>query len=103
MGYYSRLPRPLLETLDKIWRKTSMKSTEFNAQSGKSIMELMIVMTVIAILVTFAVGQLGSSKTNLHRQNLAREFKINLERARFDSVKRRATDPSTMANVKILN
>jgi Tfp pilus assembly protein FimT len=80
-----------------------MKSPEFNAQSGKSVMEMLIVMVVITVLVTFAVTQFGDSKTNLQRQNLAREFKVNLERARFDSVKRRATAVETMAYVKIIS
>lgn len=50
----------------------------------------MIVLSVSAILATFAVGRFVSAGTSFKRQNVARELKINLERARFDSVKRRA-------------
>lgn len=61
-----------------------------NPQSGKSLIEILVVLVVASILVSFAIAQFGSSKEFFGRQNLAREFKVNLERARFDSIKRRA-------------
>lgn len=78
-----------------------MKNLIPRNQSGKSIMELMIVLTVVIILVTIAVAQFGTAGTNLDRQNIAREFKVSLERARFDSVKRRATNCDDMSRVVI--
>jgi Tfp pilus assembly protein FimT len=78
-----------------------MKNPIPQAESGKTIMELMIVLTVIIILVTIAVSQFGSAGTNFDRQNIAREFKVSLERARFDSVKRRATACDHMSRVTI--
>lgn len=71
------------------------------SQVGASLMELLIVLAFAAILVTFAVAQFGGSGSNLQRQNLAREFKSNLDRARFDSVKRRASNCSDMSRVTI--
>jgi cell division septation protein DedD len=53
--------------------------------------------------VTFAVAQFGSASENFERQNLAKEFKINLERARFDSVKRRASNTADMAVLNVLD
>jgi Tfp pilus assembly protein FimT len=53
-------------------------------------MELLIVLSIAAVLVTFAVGLFGRSRDNFQRQNSARQFKNLLERARFDAVKRRA-------------
>lgn len=78
-----------------------MKETKFNSQSGKSLIEILIILVVTIVLVTFAVARFGSSKTQLQRQNIAREFKVDLERARFDSVKRRATTESDMSRVTI--
>ena len=78
-----------------------MKNLNPRGQSGKSVMELLIVLTVIIILVTIAVAQFGNAGVNLDRQNIAREFKVSLERARFDSVKRRATDCENMSRVTI--
>lgn len=67
-----------------------MREKRLDPQSGISIIEILIVVVVIAILSTVAIMQLGRSKTDLQRQRIAREFKVYLERARFDSVKRRA-------------
>lgn len=74
---------------------------EFNSQSGKSLLEVIIVVAVTAVLVTAAVARLGNSKSFVERQNFARELKISLERARFDSVKRRPTNTSDMSRVRI--
>ena len=75
---------------------------KFQSQSGISIMELIIVLTIIAILSAIAISQFGTAKTDFQRQNIAREFKIYLERARFDSVKRRAANAADMSRV-VLN
>lgn len=71
-----------------------MKPNERNPQGGFSLIEVFIVLVIIAVLTTFAILTFGSAKVDLHRQAVAREFKIYLERARFDSVKRRAEDPN---------
>lgn len=75
----------------------------FKAQSGVSVIEVLIVLAIMAIIVGFAVAQFGNAKENFKRQNIARELKVNLERARFDSVKRRpdATNVDNMSKVVI--
>ena len=78
-----------------------MKQNEPTRQDGFSLIEVFIVLVIIAIIITFALLTFGSSKVDLHRQAVAREFKVYLERARFDSVKRRAEDPNR-ANI-VLN
>ena len=78
-----------------------LKTKKNNSQSGVSLLELLIVLVVSAVLVTLAVAKIGSSKSNLQRQNIARQLKVYLERARFDSVKRRATKADDMARVTI--
>lgn len=78
-----------------------MNNLELHSQSGKSLIEMVIVLTVAAVLVTFAVAQFGSSQRNFTRQNIARELKVSLERARFDSVKRRPSVEANMARVRI--
>ncbi len=69
--------------------------------AGFSLIELLIVMVILAILVTFAVLALGSSSKILKRQSIAKEFKVALERSRFDSVKRRPATCDQMARVEI--
>ncbi len=66
-------------------------------------MELLIVLAIAAILVTASVSLFGRSKSVIQRQNAARQFKNYLERARFDSIKRRASVPAQMASLQILN
>jgi Tfp pilus assembly protein FimT len=76
-----------------------MKKKRFKSQSGVSLIEVLIILSVLAVLTTIAITQFRNSKTNLQRQNIAREFKIYLERARFDSVKRRATSANDMSRI----
>lgn len=76
-----------------------MKLKKFDSQSGISLVEVLIVLVILAILVTFAIANFGSAKTSFQRQRIARELKVYLERARFDSVKRRAAAESEMARV----
>ena len=59
-------------------------------QSGITLVELLVVIIVIAIVAGLALMQRGSANEQFQRQNVARELKVAFERARFDSVKRRA-------------
>jgi prepilin-type N-terminal cleavage/methylation domain-containing protein len=70
---------------------------------GFSLIELLIVLVIIGIVVTFAILALGSSTTVIERQAIAKEFKVALERSRFDSVKRRPATCAEMARVEILS
>lgn len=78
-----------------------MKQKRLNSQSGVSIIEILIVLCLALIISTIAIIQLRTSKTDLERQRIAREFKIYLERARFDSVKRRAVDVNDMSRITL--
>ena len=80
-----------------------MKETESNFQKGFSILELIIVIVLIAIVSVMAMTMFGRTETRLQRQNISRELKVYLERARFDSVKRRAINRGDMARVTITN
>jgi len=65
-------------------------------------MELLVVLSIAAVVTTFSVSLFGNSKSNFQRQNAARQFKNYLERARFDAVKRRATG-GQFSTVKVLS
>ncbi len=73
------------------------------SQQGASMVEMLTVLVISTVIVTFAVAQYSGAKTNLQRQNIARDFKTSLERARFDSVKRHATEDTSMALVTVMN
>lgn len=78
-----------------------MKIETRSRQSGFSLVEVFIVLIAIGILTTLSVMQLGRSRVDLQRQRIAREFKVYLERARFDSVKRRAEETTERASIMI--
>lgn len=65
---------------------------KLDKQNGLSLVELMVVVMLIVIVSAIALMQLGTSKEQFSRQNIAVELKNAFERARFDSVKRRATN-----------
>lgn len=73
----------------------------FTSQSGKTLVELIIVLVVGAILATFAIAQFGNPRQTLQRQNISHELKSYFERARLDSMKRRAAAQNQMASVVI--
>ena len=79
-----------------------MNTRRLESPQGFSLIELLIVIVIIGVLTGFAVLAFGRTQVDLERQAIAREFKIYLERARFDSVKRRAEATADQANV-VLN
>lgn len=76
---------------------------KLQGQRGASLTELLVVLVVGSILVTVGLSQLGGADRNLVRQNIAREFKVSLERPRFDSVKRRPSTSAEESRVTILS
>ena len=70
-----------------------------NDQSGVTVVELLVVIVIIAIVAAFAMLQRGSANAQLQRQNVAQQLKVAFERARFDSVKRRAECDTNKAKV----
>lgn len=70
-------------------------------QSGVTVVELMVVVIVISVLAAFALIQPGGANEQFKRQNAAQELKSALERARFDSVKRRADTSAIQARVVV--
>jgi Tfp pilus assembly protein FimT len=82
---------------------TDRNDLEFHDQSGKSLLEVILVVVIVTIVATFALAQYQSSKAQYSRQNVARQLKINMERARFDSVKRRTNNDAEKAKVIVNN
>jgi prepilin-type N-terminal cleavage/methylation domain-containing protein len=83
-------------------KNSTEKCRKVRQQKGASLIELMVVLSIAAVVTTFSVSLFGRSKENFQRQNTARQFKNYLERARFDAVKRRAT-AGQLSNVKVLS
>ena len=80
-------------------------STMRERNTAFTLVELLVVIILIGIVVTLAVLSQGNANEILERQNAAGELKIAFERARFDSVKRRAdgVQPFPFASVEVRN
>ena len=70
-------------------------------QSGVTVTELLVVIVIIAVIAGFALMQRGAANEQLTRQNAAQQLKTAFERARFDSVKRRAVASGELARVTV--
>ena len=93
----------LAKILTSAW-KVQMRSTchhNRSSQSGLTLVELLVVIIIIAVVAALALMQRGSANEQFQRQNVARELKVAFERARFDSVKRRADTSATQAKVLV--
>lgn len=82
---------------DRMMQNCSLKS-----QRGASLIEVVMVLVMIGVLTSVAVLQFRGVQPNFERQRIVREFKNYLERARFDSIKRRAITNAEMATI-VLN
>lgn len=74
---------------------------DLHDQRGFSLTELLMVTIVIAVVSAIAIYQFNAPRIQFSRQNVSRELKVALERARFDSVKRRADTAASYARVVI--
>ena len=72
-------------------------------QAGVSLIEVLIVLVIVGVLVTIAIAQISRPKEVFDRQTITREFKVALERARFDSVKRRPATVADQSKVTVTN
>jgi type II secretory pathway pseudopilin PulG len=73
------------------------------ASSGVTIIDLLIVSTVIAMAVSLLLPLVLTAQKSLVRANAVQEFSGNIQHARSDSKKLHAVVPAQMAQVTILN
>lgn len=79
-----------------------MKSRDkLSSEAGVTLVELMVVALIIIIVATIAFLNAGTANAQFQRQNVTRQLKAALERARFDSVKRRAVNDNQKASVTV--
>jgi Tfp pilus assembly protein FimT len=76
---------------------------KLNSRDGFATVDMMIVAVIILIVVTYAWTAIIQAQRWQAREGAAQQFAGFLERARSDSVRRRATDAQQMAEVTILN
>jgi Tfp pilus assembly protein PilE len=76
---------------------------KFNSQDGFATIDMLIVAVIILIIVTYAWTAIIQAQRWQAREGAAQQFASYLERARSDSMRRRATDARQMAEITILN
>ena len=74
-----------------------------SADRGFSLLELLIVITMISVIIGFAFIQIARAHQLMIRANAAYQLTAYLEKARLDSVRRRPTSTAQMAQVSIIN
>lgn len=82
--------------------KVSLTSQNNNTR-GFTVIELLIVLTIISVLSGFALMQITRARQVMIRENAARQFAGYLEKARVDSLRRHAMTSTQMAQVSIIN
>lgn len=75
----------------------------FSNASGFTVIELLIVITIISVVSGFALMQITRARQVMVRENAARELGSYLEKARVDSLRRHPTASAQMAQVTLIN
>ncbi|HKR15048.1 MAG TPA: hypothetical protein VJT15_23485 [Pyrinomonadaceae bacterium] len=73
------------------------------AQSGFSMMQLLITVAVVGVVSGLAVVGITSARQRIRLTNSSRLLASYVEKARVDSVRRHPTDPNLMAGIEVLN
>jgi prepilin-type N-terminal cleavage/methylation domain-containing protein len=82
--------------------KVNLTSPKNNSR-GFSVIELLIVVSIISVVCGFALMQITRARQVMIRENAARQFAGYLEKARIDSLRRHPMTTAQMAQVSILN
>jgi prepilin-type N-terminal cleavage/methylation domain-containing protein len=72
-------------------------------QNGFTVIELLIVLSIISVVSGFALMQITRARQVMIRENAARQFAGYLEKARVDSLRRHPMTSGQMAQVSIIN
>jgi len=82
---------------------THLQKTTLSSCKGFSVLDLLIAAVLVLIVISYTVGTVVRGQKPALRTSAAQQFANYLQRARDDSMRRRATVPDQMAQVTILN
>ena len=83
--------------------KAPLTPKKLSDAAGVSVLELLIVITMLAVVTGFAVMRIVRARQVIIRANAAQELSSYLEKARLDSVRRHPNTTAEMAQVSIVN
>jgi Tfp pilus assembly protein FimT len=81
--------------------KYFQRSGRLRGERGISVLELIIVVTIIGVVTAFAILRISAAQRAMRITNSTREFISYLEKARLDSIRRRPMNVDEMASVTI--
>jgi prepilin-type N-terminal cleavage/methylation domain-containing protein len=80
-----------------------LTNSRFANARGFSVLELLIVVSMISVLAGFALIKVTSARQVMARENAARQFAAFLEKARVDSLRRHPMTSAQMAQVSLVD
>jgi len=78
-------------------------SANSNRNAGFSVLDLLIVVVVFGIIVTYLLGQISTIQKPLARTNAAQRLNMYVQNARSDSMRRHASDMTRMAQITVFD
>jgi Tfp pilus assembly protein FimT len=72
-----------------------------NGEAGFTLIQLVVAVAIIAIITVMATISISKAQQDMRRENIIREFKAYLEKARLDSIRRHPTATADQASVTI--
>jgi prepilin-type N-terminal cleavage/methylation domain-containing protein len=80
-----------------------LTNSRFASTRGFSVLELLIVVSMISVLAGFALMQVAGARRVMARENAARQFAAFLEQARVDSLRRHPMSSGQMGQISLVN
>jgi Tfp pilus assembly protein FimT len=74
-----------------------------SASAGFSVLDMMIVVVIVAIIVTYVLGQIRTIQKPLARTNAAQRLTAYVQTARSDSMRRHASEITRMAQITVVD
>ena len=74
-----------------------------NRSAGFSFLDMMIAVVILAIIVTYVLGQISTIRKPLARTNAAQRLTSYIQRARSDSIRRHANEMPRMAQITVVD
>ena|SRR5437660_5598942 len=91
------------QTRPMTFSQVSTTSSRLIHNRGFTILDLLIVATIVSIVISYSLTEFVRAQTVALRHRVTQELSSYLKQARSDSVRRHATDPRQMARVTILS
>jgi len=74
-----------------------------NTSAGFSVLDMLIVVVIVSIIVTYVLGQISTIQKPLARTNAAQRLTAYVQTARSDSIRRHASEITRMAQITVVD